>query len=394
MKNIARNLPIESLPLSLYIHVPWCIKKCPYCDFNSYAIDKNGFDENAYIDALLKDFHFALPSIQGRIITSIFIGGGTPNLLSYHALERLIRSIDQHGQIIKDCEITLEANPGTVDQAYFCEFHQIGISRLSLGVQSFSDQHLSILGRIHSGRDAQRAIEKALNYFKNINVDLMYALPHQTPEAALSDLNIAIAAGVNHISAYQLTLEPNTLFGQLPPHHLPNHDQSFRIEQAIQQKLRQANFLHYEISAFAQNNQFCQHNLNYWQFGDYLGIGAGAHSKITWPNKILRIIKQKHPKTYMEGVHNQNPILSQYIIQPHEIGLEFMMNALRLIKGFKPTLFNERTGYSLASLQKILEKAQAKKLMVINKNIVRASRLGRRFLNDLLLLFVQENPNQ
>lgn len=388
MDHTAHNPPIESLPLSLYIHVPWCIKKCPYCDFNSHAIDKNGFDENTYIDLLLKDFCLALPSIQGRLITSIFIGGGTPSLLSYRALEKLIRGISRQAQTTRDCEITLEANPGTVEQTNFYEFHQTGITRLSLGVQSFSDQHLKILGRIHSGHDAQQAIERAMNYFKNINVDLMYALPQQTPEAALFDLNIAIATGVNHISAYQLTLEPNTLFGQLPPHHLPDHDQSFKIEQAIQQRLFEENFSHYEISAFAKNNQFCQHNLNYWQFGDYLGIGAGAHSKITLPNKILRIIRQKHPKTYMESVDKQNPILSQYIIQPHEIGLEFMMNALRLIKGFKPSLFAERTGHSLKSLQKALENAQAKKLMFINTNVIKASPLGRRFLNDLLLLFI------
>jgi len=387
MDNTARNPLIESLPLSLYIHMPWCIKKCPYCDFNSHAIDKNGFDENIYIDALLKDFCLALPSIQGRLITSIFIGGGTPSLLSYRALEKLMRGIGRQAQTTKDCEITLEANPGTVEQTHFYEFYQTGITRLSLGVQSFSNQHLNILGRIHSGHDAQQAIERAMNYFKNINVDLMYALPQQTTEAALSDLNIAIATGVHHISAYQLTLEPNTLFGQLPPHHLPSHDQSFKIEQAIERRLLEANFSHYEISAFAKKNQFCQHNLNYWQFGDYLGIGAGAHSKITLPNKTLRIIRQKHPKTYIQAVNNQDPILSQYIIQPHEIGLEFMMNALRLIRGFKPGLFAERTGRSLKSLQKALENAQAKKLMVINADVIKASRLGRRFLNDLLLLF-------
>lgn len=379
-------------PLSLYVHIPWCIKKCPYCDFNSHAISSHRFDDQAYVRTLLQDLFIALPSINNRPIVSIFIGGGTPSLLSYQALERLLLGIQKYCHLIPDIEITVEANPGTVDQSHFQRFAQAGVTRLSLGIQSFSDRCLQSLGRIHDSRAAHRAVDCALSYFKQVNIDLMYALPHQTITEALLDINVALASGVSHISAYQLTIEPHTLFSLAPPKDLPNHDQSDAIAQAIHRQLRLAKFAHYEISAFAQHHHYCQHNLNYWQFGDYVGIGAGAHSKLTTKHGVLRTMRYQHPQTYAKQVSNKTPIQSQHCIAPSQLKIEFMMNALRLTAGFAPALFTQRTGLPFSALSRALDQAKQQGLVVVHSNLIKTSARGRRFLNDLLLLFMSSSP--
>lgn len=373
-------------PLSLYVHIPWCVRKCPYCDFNSHALHGD-IPEQDYITHLLNDLQQELPLAQDRPLTSIFIGGGTPSLLSARAIASLLEGINRYLPLGPEIEITLEANPGTFEQARFSDFKAAGINRLSVGVQSFSPEHLKALGRIHSARDAATAIEAAHRLeFKEINIDLMHGLPKQTQTQALADLDTALALAPSHLSWYQLTLEPNTEFYLNPP-SLPQDDTLWSIQQAGQARLAAAGFEQYEVSAYAGNPQSrAAHNLNYWQFGDYLGIGAGAHGKITLParQQIIRRWKLRSPKHYMQSV---NYLGGENIIEPQELPFEFMLNALRLNSGVAAESFSRYTGLPLSVLSGPWQQAQKQGLMVPGSQF-RTTPKGALFLNDLLALFM------
>lgn len=379
-------------PLGLYIHLPWCVRKCPYCDFNSHAIKNDSLPESEYIDALLADLSQDLPLPDKREVETIFIGGGTPSLFSPESIDRLLTGLAQHITIANDAEITLEANPGTVETGRFAEFSAAGINRLSIGVQSFQDDALQRLGRIHGAKDAFLAAEQAHKAgLENFNLDLMFGLPRQTPKYALKDLQNAVSLEPAHISWYQLTLEPNTHFYQSPPPGIPADETIWEIQQQGQQYLAQHDFLQYEISAYARK-QSCKHNLNYWQFGDYLGIGAGAHSKITNSNRtcINRTAKVKHPRDYMAHANTADRISNTRQLSVQDLTLEFMMNALRLNEGFEPVLFNQRTGLSLESIDVLLTQASEKDFLDVKDDNIQATILGQRFLNDLLSIFMPD----
>ena len=336
-------------PLSLYIHIPWCVRKCPYCDFNSHKSPDN-LPEQAYIDALIRDLEQEIPHVWGRTVQSIFIGGGTPSLFSAEAFDRLFSAIRALIPLSSHAEITMEANPGTFEAQRFADYLDLGINRLSIGVQSFNDQSLTALGRIHDSKQAIKAIETAHKVgFENFNIDLMFGLPHQTEKTAKNDVTTAIALEPSHISYYQLTLEPNTLFYQQPP-QLPDEDPIIDWQIANQKRLANAGYHQYEVSAYAKNNQRCQHNINYWQFGDYLGIGAGAHGKISDAAKqsITRRSKQKQPQAFIDKAGTDAAILSEENITKADIGFEFMLNALRLTDGFPTPLFYQHTGIPIS----------------------------------------------
>lgn len=371
-------------PLSLYVHIPWCVKKCPYCDFNSHAL-RAELPENEYVDALIADLEFALPQIWGRRVRTIFFGGGTPSLLSANAIDCLLSAIRARVPLDADAEITLEANPGTFEADKFAGFRAAGVNRLSIGVQSFNARHLRALGRIHDGEDARRAIDIAQKLFDNVNLDLMYALPEQSFDEALSDIETALAFSPSHISAYHLTVEPNTFFHRYPP-VLPEDDAAAEMQSAIESELARHGFEHYETSAFARPGLQCRHNWNYWQFGDYLGIGAGAHSKISSADTIVRQMRWKQPAAYMEDVSAGNPIQERHEVTDRPF--EFMMNALRLNAGFPPRLFEERTGLPLTSIAPQLDRAEEKGLLTRDHQWLAPTELGRRFLNDLLQIFL------
>ncbi len=373
-------------PLSLYIHFPWCVKKCPYCDFNSHEV-RGTFPEEAYLAALRLDLEMALPLIWGRKIATVFIGGGTPSLISAAGLDRLMSDLRSLLPLDSAAEVTLEANPGTFEAEKFKSFRASGINRLSIGIQSFNAQHLRALGRIHDDRDARRAIDIALANFDNFNLDLMYALPSQTLEQARRDLDTALAFAPPHLSLYQLTLEPNTLFAKYPP-PLPDDDASADMHEMVAGTCSAAGFTHYEVSAYAQPGRQARHNLNYWQFGDYIGIGAGAHSKISFPHRVLRQARYQQPKAYMEAAKNGNPVQEEAEIGRADMGFEFMLNALRLNGGVAPNLFSERTGMSLNAIAHSLDLAEAKGLLYRDHQIIKPSALGQRFLNDLQQLFL------
>ena len=377
-------------PLSLYIHFPWCVRKCPYCDFNSHAV-KGDIPEANYVDALIADLEQELPLIWGRSVNSMFLGGGTPSLFSPEALDRLFSALRARLVFAPDTEISLEANPGAIERQRFSEYHAIGINRLSIGVQSFNDDHLHQLGRIHDRRDAFTAVEAAQAAgLENINLDLMFALPQQTQAQALSDLDEAIALQPAHISWYQLTIEPNTLFHQQPP-TLPDDDLSWEIQQQGRAKLATAGYTHYEVSAYARGAQ-CQHNLNYWQFGDYLGIGAGAHGKISRADTqtIQRRWKHKQPSAYLEHGGSDKQLSGEQQLSTKDAGLEFMMNALRLPQGFETELFMRHTGLPLSLVHEPLTIAQTRGWIEWNENQIRPTEDGQRFLNDLLQLFLSD----
>ncbi|MDO4433604.1 MAG: radical SAM family heme chaperone HemW [Alysiella sp.] len=382
--------PLTALPpLSLYIHIPWCIQKCPYCDFNSHKI-KTALDEKAYIDALLIDLQCELPHIWGRTVETIFIGGGTPSIFSAQAIDRLLSGVRALVKLTPEAEITLEANPSTFEKIKFQGFKDAGINRLSIGVQSFDDAKLHALGRIHNSQEALSAITTAANIFARVNIDLMYALPHQTVQAALNDVQTAIDTGVSHISAYQLTLEPNTAFGHQPPQGLPQDDAMQDIEDAVHGALFAAGFQQYETSAFAKHpHQRAHHNLNYWQFGDYIGIGAGAHGKISSHNGIVRTTRKRHPNNYLYAMQsNPDDAIERKNIASEDLPFEFMMNALRLTDGVPSHYFAERTGQNLAVIAQQLQHAQQKGLLDANPAFLCPTPLGRRFLNDLIGLFL------
>ncbi len=375
-------------PLALYVHLPWCVRKCPYCDFNSHEA-KGEVPEDAYVDALLSDLEFALPAVWGRRIGSVFIGGGTPSLFAAASIDRLLSGVRARTPLAPDAEITLEANPGTFEREKFAGFRAAGVNRLSLGIQSFDPAHLRALGRIHDEREAHTAAEAALAIFGNVNFDLMYALPQQTVEQARADAAAALAFAPPHLSFYQLTLEPNTLFHRHPP-PLPDEDAAADIEEAVQTMLAAAGYRHYETSAHARPGSECRHNLNYWRFGDYLGIGAGAHSKVSLPDRVVREVRYRQPKQYLERVAAGAPLMENVDVPRDDIGFEFMLNALRLTDGVPAALFAERTGYPLALVAHGLEQAAARGLIDADPTVIRPTALGRRFLNDLQALFLVE----
>lgn len=374
-------------PLSLYIHIPWCIKKCPYCDFNSHEA-KNAIPEDEYLIALRLDLEHALPAIWGRKIYTIFIGGGTPSLLSAAGLDRLLSDVRTLLPLDAAVEITMEANPGTFEAEKFRSYRASGVNRLSIGIQSFNHQHLKALGRIHDGDEARKAIEIAQTHFDNFNLDLMYALPNQTLAEAISDVQTAIASGAPHLSLYHLTLEPNTLFAKYPP-SLPDDDASAEMQEEITALMLDAGYQHYEVSAYAKVNHQARHNLNYWQFGDYLGIGAGAHSKLSFPHRVVREMRYKNPKAYMEAVLEGREIQESAEIARDDLAFEFMLNTLRLQNGFPVNLFEERTGLSLVTIEHTLQNAEQKGLIYRDHQHIRATELGMRFLNDLQQMFLR-----
>ncbi len=373
-------------PLSLYIHIPWCVRKCPYCDFNSHEM-RGTIPESEYIAALVRDLEMALPLTWGRKVYTVFFGGGTPSLLSGEAVAEILRQVRMLLPLDLNAEITLEANPGTVEVDRFALFRDAGVNRLSLGIQSFNDKHLQALGRIHTANEAKRAIEIAQRYFDNINLDLMYALPQQTRDEALQDVQTALQYLPQHLSCYHLTLEPNTLFAHQPP-SLPDDDASSDMQQAIEALLAKRGYVHYETSAFAQPKRQSRHNLNYWQFGDYLGIGAGAHSKLSFHDKVLRQMRNKQPQVYMDAVAQGTPVQEEHEVDGKDIAFEFMMNALRLNQGFDSVLFQERTNLPLLSIRRELEEAEKRGLLMRDPQRIAPTLQGQRFLNDLLGIFL------
>jgi putative oxygen-independent coproporphyrinogen III oxidase len=374
-------------PLSLYVHIPWCVRKCPYCDFNSHEA-RAKIPEQEYIDALLRDLEQDLPRVWGRIVHTIFIGGGTPSLFSPEAIDRLLSGIRARLPLDQNPEITLEANPGTVELERFKGFRAAGINRLSIGIQSFEEEKLKALGRIHGRAEALRAAEAARAAgFDNFNLDLMFGLPGQTVEQALADMRTAMALLPTHLSAYQLTIEPNTLFHARPP-VLPDDDTTWDMQSQLQTELAAAGYRQYEVSAYARPGYECRHNLNYWKFGDYLGIGAGAHAKITNASGITRLWKVKHPNEYLSTAGTPESIGGEQQLSRHDAAAEFMLNALRLVDGFPSPLFQERAGLPISACEPKLTLAENRGLIEWDTRSIRPTPQGRRFLNNLLELFV------
>jgi oxygen-independent coproporphyrinogen-3 oxidase len=377
-------------PLSLYVHIPWCVKKCPYCDFNSHEVrgkSQGAAPEQDYVQALIADLELALPQIWGRRVYSVFFGGGTPSLFSARAIEELLAAFRARLNLAADAEITLEANPGTFESAKFRDYRACGVNRLSIGIQSFNPAHLQALGRIHDGEEARRAIGMAQAHFDNINLDLMYALPQQTLDQAQQDIDTAAGFGTAHLSAYHLTLEPNTRFHRHPP-PLPDAELAADMQDMIDERLAGGGYVNYETSAFARPGRECRHNLNYWRFGDYLGIGAGAHSKLSFPERILRQMRHKQPREYMQKTAAGSPVQDEHAVLRRDLGFEFMMNALRLAGGFEVALFTERTGLALTAVGQPLREAVRRGLITRDHVRIAPTRRGQRFLNDLLQLFL------
>jgi putative oxygen-independent coproporphyrinogen III oxidase len=375
-------------PLALYIHWPWCVRKCPYCDFNSHE-SKEPVPEQAYLDALRADLEQSLPLIWGRKIHTVFIGGGTPSLISAAGLDRLMSDLRTLLPLDLDAEITMEANPGTFEAEKFKSFRASGINRLSIGIQSFNSRHLQALGRIHDAEEAIRAVGIAQANFDNFNLDLMYALPGQTLAEAQADIDTALSFSPPHLSLYHLTMEPNTVFAKYPP-ELPGDDDTADIQDMIAERTAAAGYEHYEVSAYAKPGHRARHNLNYWQFGDYLGIGAGAHSKLSFPHRVLRQARFKQPASFMEAAGKGNAVAEEHEIARADLGFEFMLNTLRLTEGFDPNLFGERTGMPINAIEKALNAAEAKGLIYRDFRVIRPTELGQRFLNDLQEMFLAE----
>ena len=373
-------------PLSLYIHLPWCVRKCPYCDFNSHAVQS--LPEAAYIDALLLDLERALPDIWGRWVHTVFFGGGTPSLFSPEGIDRILTGVRTLTQLLPGAEITLEANPGTVEAARFKGFREAGVTRVSLGIQSFNPRHLQALGRIHDDSEARRAAELAATHFDTFNLDLMFALPGQTLAEALVDIDTALAFRPPHLSAYHLTLDPNTPFGHSAPPNLPDDDLAADMQLAIEARLNEAGMQHYETSAYARPQHASRHNLNYWQFGDYLGIGAGAHSKLSFHDRIVRQMRTKYPQQYMDAVKAGAHIADTRTLTRADLPFEFMMNTLRLNAGVPTALFEARTGLPLIVCTAALERACNQGLLENDATRLKPTLQGQRFLNDLLELFL------
>ena len=373
-------------PLSLYIHIPWCVKKCPYCDFNSHE-SRAEIPEKRYVAALIKDLEQSVPRVYGRKIKSVFFGGGTPSLFSAESIEEILSAVRMLTPLDYGAEITLEANPGTIDTNHFAGYKQAGVNRVSLGIQSFNADYLKALGRIHDDKQAIAAAELALSTFERVNLDVMYGLPNQSLEHALKDAEQAIKLNPDHLSFYHLTLEPNTPFHRTPP-SLPSDDVSADMQERIEALLAENGYEHYETSAFCKPKSQARHNLNYWQFGDYLGIGAGAHSKLSYHDKITRETRHKSPKAFMENAEAGNAVDNTWQIERADLGFEFMMNALRITGGFETKLFQERTGLPLQAISMRLAAASKKGLITQNHQFIQPTLLGQRYLNNLLEIFL------
>ena len=381
------TLQLQSLPpLSLYVHLPWCIKKCPYCDFNSHEVAAE-MPEQRYIDALVADLEASLPLIWGRTVHSIFIGGGTPSLFSPQAIDRLLADIRARLRLTPDCEITLEANPGTFEKDRFRAFRSAGVTRLSVGVQSFDDRHLKALGRVHDRAQAIAAVEEAAQAFDTFNLDIMYALPGQTLQNLAQDIQTALALGPPHISIYHLTIEANTYFAKFPP-VIPEEDVAYAMLDKITEITEAAGLQRYEVSAYAKAGHRCFHNLNYWQFGDYLGIGAGAHSKLSFAHRVVRQTRFREPRLYMEKALEGNAVTQDIEVSRADLPFEFMLNALRLKEGFKLQDFVEKTGLPFTAIAQGLDEAERKGLIERDFVHVKPTERGFDFLNDLQALFL------
>jgi putative oxygen-independent coproporphyrinogen III oxidase len=383
------NLP----PLSLYVHLPWCIQKCPYCDFNSHEM-RAGADasstQDAYIAALLTDLDISLPLIWGRSIQTVFLGGGTPSLFSAEAIDRLVGGIRARVRLVPDAEITMEANPGTFEKDRFKAFRQAGITRLSIGVQSFDHAHLKALGRVHDRDQALAAVTEAAQVFDTFNLDLMYALPGQTLQGLTQDIETALAFAPPHISIYHLTIEPNTVFAKFPP-ALPEDDLAYEMMDRITELTAASGLERYEVSAYAKPGHRCAHNLNYWQFGDYLGIGAGAHSKLSFAHRVLRQVRFREPALYMQQATKGETVTQSTEVSRRDLPFEFMLNALRLRAGFDLSDFMDRTGLAVTSIQKGLTEAEKMGLIERDLHRVWPTEKGFDFLSDLQALFLAED---
>ena len=385
------SLQLSALPpLSLYVHLPWCLKKCPYCDFNSHELASSELPEQRYLDALVADLESALALVWGRTVHSIFIGGGTPSLFSPESIDRLLADIRARLRLAPQCEITLEANPGTFERDRFRAFRSAGVTRLSVGVQSFNDRHLKALGRVHDRAQALAAVEEAGQTFETFNLDLMYALPGQTADELQQDLDTALALQSPHISIYHLTIEPNTYFAKFPP-VVPDQDTAYDMLDQVTATTLERGFERYEVSAYARPGHRCWHNLNYWQFGDYLGIGAGAHGKLSFAHRVVRQVRHRDPRLYMEKALAGNAMASQTEVARADLPFEFMLNALRLKGGFSLAEFCERTGLPLSSIDKPLAEAQHKGLIERDLARVWPTTRGFDFLNDLQSLFLADS---
>ena len=386
------QLQLSALPpLTLYIHLPWCLRKCPYCDFNSHESAQRDFPEQRYLDALRADLESSLPLIWGRSVHSVFIGGGTPSLFSPDAIDRLLSDVRALLRLEADAEITLEANPGTFEKDRFKAFREAGVTRLSVGVQSFDDRFLKALGRVHSADQARAALDEAARHFETFNLDLMYALPGQTLADLDRDLDIALGFNPPHLSVYHLTLEPNTYFAKFPP-VVPDEDTAYAMLDLITERTAQAGLARYEVSAYARAGHRCFHNWNYWQFGDYLGLGAGAHGKLSFAHRVLRQVRWRDPQLYMDNALKGQPMASEEEVAPADLPFEFMLNALRLREGFPLALFNERTGLPLSRIMPALQQAENKGWITRDPASLRPTERGFDFLSDLQELFLPEAP--
>lgn len=375
-------------PLALYVHYPWCVRKCPYCDFNSHEASPAGAPEDDYLNALRADLEAALPLVWGRSIISVFIGGGTPSLMSAQAVDRLLSDVRALLPLALDCEITLEANPGTFEAERFASYRASGVNRLSIGIQSFDEEKLRALGRIHDRAQAFAAIDIARRHFDNFNLDLMYALPNQSLAELQGDVEHALAARPPHLSLYQLTLEPNTVFAKYPP-VLPDDDTSAAMHDWLESRTSEAGCHRYEVSAYARPGHECRHNLNYWTFGDYLGVGAGAHSKISFPHRVVRQVRFRQPASYLQRAARGEFVAESREVARDQLPFEFMLNALRLVDGVPSNSFLERTGVPLSTVESELNNAEQRGLLVRDHRTVRPTPLGLRFLTDLQTLFLK-----
>ena len=397
------TLSLTSLPpLSVYVHLPWCLKKCPYCDFNSHEWRvpvssagviplhkaEGGLPEEAYLDALCADLESSLPLVWGRPVHSIFIGGGTPSLFSAKGIARLISDLRSRLPLVPDCEITLEANPGTFEKDRFHAFRQAGVTRLSVGVQSFNDAHLKELGRVHDAAQAMAAVQEAALAFDTFNIDLMYALPGQSMADLQTDLSTALSLKPPHLSIYHLTIEPNTLFAKHTPPGLPQEDMAYDMLDLITEQTAQQGLQRYEVSAFAQDGHRCWHNTNYWQFGDYLGLGAGAHSKLSFAHRVCRMVRHREPGLFMQKAMGGSAVAQSNEVSRSELPFEFMLNALRLKDGVPLNAFSERTGMPLSAIEKSMQAAREKGLLALDMSHIRPTEKGFDFLSDLQSLFL------
>ena len=383
------RLPIETEPLALYVHWPWCVRKCPYCDFNSYGAPRC-IPEAAYVTALTEDLAWAARAVAGRKVSSVFFGGGTPSLMSADGFSRLMDAVRRTVTLTEDCEISMEANPGTVEQDRFKAYAAAGVNRISLGIQSFSDENLKRLGRIHSASDALKAIEAAHEAFENINLDVMYALPGQTQKELETEIAAALAAATTHLSFYELTIEDGTAFGKRPPDGLPEGDAAADMGQLVHERLTTGGFEHYEISGYAKPGRRCRHNRTYWTFGDYLGVGAGAHGKVTADGEIIRTVRTANPTTYLAGAEKGVFESERRVVTDEDLPFEFALNVLRLTNGVAASRWEATTGRPLSFVEPVLADLRTKGLLVPDAGRIAVTELGRRFLSDVQEAFLSE----